>query len=88
MTNQNENTISHKKDFWSRVIGWGHLGLALFFAYQGFRYIFRSEITIWRCGNCHIVLAKKYEVCPFCGEKIKWNKENGAKEVCLELVKK
>lgn len=61
------------KDFWSTVIGIGVIGAGAFIGYKALKSMFRPEIEIWRCGNCHNILAKKYKICPYCGTKVKWN---------------
>ena len=31
-----------------------------------------KETNVWKCGNCGFILREKYDECPNCGVKIKW----------------
>lgn len=65
---------NEEKDFWSKVIGIGGLGILIYVGYEVLKsvFAFRSEAQIYRCGNCQNVVPYHGPSCPFCNSNLQW----------------
>jgi len=63
-----------EKDFWSKVVGIGGLGILVYVGYEVLKSVFsfHGEAKIYRCGKCQNVVPYKSRSCPFCRVNLQW----------------
>jgi len=68
---EEEGEISAEKAVGAIALGVA-IAAAVYLFLKFISSLFDKKTEVYRCGNCGFILRKRYDKCPNCGLKIKW----------------